>query len=347
MDQTVMRQQTDAFQKIVGQSPAMIRVQQQARRAAQSDATVLIQGESGTGKELIAEAVHRSSSRSGRPFVTINMAAVPETLIESELFGHAAGAFTGATAARKGCFEAAEGGTVFIDEIGDLELACQAKLLRVLESHMVTPVGSNDSQHVDVRVLAATNRDLRQMVADGEFREDLYYRLNVVGVWLPPLRQRREDVPLLIQHYLKQLCRENGKNLPTLSDNLREQLGRYDWPGNVRQLRNCIESMIVLSNGGPLTVDDLPEMVQPRHIKSGELELDVPRGVTLEDVERAVVLQRLDGCGGNRTQAAQSLGISVRTLQRRLKQWRVNGKARARQMRPAEESVAQPASAAS
>jgi DNA-binding NtrC family response regulator len=303
----------------------------QAQRAAATDATVLIQGESGTGKELIAEAIHRSSDRRAKPFVTINMAAVPDTLIESELFGHREGAFTGAGTSRTGRFESADGGTIFIDEIGDLKLASQSKLLRVLETHSVTPVGGNDDRQVDVRVLAATNRNLERMVAEGEFREDLYYRLNVVSLVVPPLRDRRSDIGALIDHYLDRICRGNDKSRPMLSDELMEYLEQYRWPGNIRQLRNCIESMIVLSSSDRLGIDDLPEIVRQRDESSERMRLDIPDHFSLEDVERVVVMQTLDDCHGNRTQAARSLGISVRTLQRRLKQWRIgqNGNGRA------------------
>jgi len=309
-----------AFAKIISHSDNMMRVFDQARRAAQTDATVLITGESGTGKELFAEAIHHSSPRREGRFVTINMAAVPETLIESELFGHAAGAFTGAAAERTGRFEIANKGSIFIDEIGDLKLASQAKLLRVLENHYVTPVGSNDNRKVDVRVIAATNRNLEEMVAEGEFREDLYYRLNVVGIHLPPLRARREDIEALVKYFLNELCRTNNKPSMTCEPALMEFLRSHDWPGNIRQLRNCVESMVVMADTTTLSLDDLPPIVHQRN-RRRDVQFDVPRGFTLEDVERAVVLQTLDGCNGNRTRAAQTLGISVRTLQRRLKRW--------------------------
>jgi transcriptional regulator with PAS, ATPase and Fis domain len=312
------------FEKIISHSDAMLSVFDQARRAAQADATVLVRGESGTGKELIAEAIHRNGPRRQHPFVTINMAAVPETLIESELFGHAAGAFTGAAAARTGKFEAADSGTIFIDEIGDLQLACQAKLLRVLENRQVTPVGSNDHREVDVRVIAATNRNLEKMVAEGEFREDLYYRLNVITITLPPLRDRREDIPPLVDYFLEEFCAANHKPRMVPDADLLQYLESYDWPGNIRQLRNCIESMVVLSDSEVLTMDDLPAMVRRRKQRT-DVRLEIPRGFTLEDVERVVVLQTLDSCEGNRTRAAQALGISVRTLQRRLKRWTAGG----------------------
>ena len=315
---------TSRFPKIIGQSPALRNVFEQIERAAEADATVLIQGESGTGKELVAEAIHQASHRRAGPLITVNMTAVPDTLIESELFGHEAGAFTGAGASRKGRFEAAQGGTIFIDEIGDLKLASQAKLLRVLENHNLSPVGSNDQRQIDVRVIAATNRKLEEMVAQGEFREDLYYRLNVVTISVPPLRQRRSDIPLLVEHYVDRICQANDKPRVALAEDLLQHLQDLAWPGNIRQLRNCLESMVVLSSHKVLTMHDLPDLVRRNEPLSSEPKVKVPEEFTLEDVEQAVVTERLDACGGNRTQAARSLGISVRTLQRRLKQWRIN-----------------------
>jgi transcriptional regulator with PAS, ATPase and Fis domain len=308
------------FEKIITCSDLMLPVFDQTSRAAAVDSTVLVTGESGTGKELIAEAIHYNSPRRDGPLVIVNMAAVPENLIESELFGHVAGAFTGSTGKRVGRFEAADRGTLFIDEIGDLASECQAKLLRVLENHCVTPVGSNEDKIPDVRVIAATNRNLEQMVHDGEFREELYYRLNVVSIALPPLRDRPEDIGPLVEHFLDEFSREYGRSAPVPDTKLMNFLESYHWPGNVRQLRNCVESMFVLADSSTLTMDDLPETVgteQPRDLA----RIEVPEGFTLEDVERAVVYQTLDRCRGNRTQAAKSLDISVRTLQRRLKKW--------------------------
>src|SRR5437773_2118020 len=235
------------FEKMIGSSRTILEVFEQARMAAQADCTVLVTGESGTGKELVAEALHHNSPRRHGPFMTVNMAAVPEHLVESELFGHVKGAFTGALAARTGRFEAAHGGTLFIDEIGDFALASQAKLLRVLENHVVTPVGSNDDKQVDVRAIAATSRRLEDMVKNGGFREDLYYRLNVVTIHLPALRERREDIPLLAAHFLKIFCGNHGKPEPEMDPALMDFLENFSWPGNVRQLRNVIENMVVLA----------------------------------------------------------------------------------------------------
>ena len=307
------------FEKIIGSSKVMLQVFDQARRAAQVDSTVLVTGESGTGKELVAEAIHQNSPRKKGPFVTVNMAAVPENLVESELFGHVKGAFTGATSARIGRFEASNDGTLFIDEIGDFALSSQAKLLRVLENHTITPIGSNDDKEVNVRVVAATSRNLEQMVEDHDFREDLYYRLNVITIRLPPLRTRREDIPLLVSHFLKQLCEANHRPELEVHPELMRFLEMYDWPGNVRQLRNCLESMIVLAHDTTLTLKDLPATIEEG--PPGGNGVEIPSGTTLKDLERAAVEQALEQYDGNRTRAAEALGISVRTLQRKLKSW--------------------------
>ena len=312
------------FDNLIGGSDAMHAVFDQIRRVAITDATVLITGESGTGKELVAEAIHNHSGRREGPYVAVNMAAIPETLVESELFGHAKGAFTGAATDRAGRFEAANGGTIFVDEIGDLELTSQAKLLRVLEDHHITAIGTNESKPVDVRVIAATSRQLEKMVADGAFREDLYYRLNVVAVALPPLRKRREDIRVLTDFFLQEACRANGRPLCAPDAELWRFLESYDWPGNVRQLRNCVESMVVLARSPVLTVDDLPSMVRNGK-PSSDPHFEIPKGFTLEEVEKVAIRQTLGRFGGNRTQAAQSLGISVRTLQRKLKRWQSDG----------------------
>jgi DNA-binding NtrC family response regulator len=280
---------------------------------------VLITGESGTGKELIAEALHQNSPRKSGPFVTINMAAVPEHLAESELFGHVKGAFTGAMSARVGRFEAADGGTLFIDEIGDFALHSQAKLLRVLENHVVTPVGSNDDKHVDVRAIAATSRKLDDMIRENKFREDLYYRLNVVTIHLPALRDRPEDIPLLTGHFLHNFSATHNKPDLQIDPSLMQFLQSFAWPGNVRQLRNTVESMVVLSSGNRLTLDSLPPTLDTdplldSHRFSGST-------TSLVDLQRAAVEKALADHNGHRTRAAESLGISVRTLQRKLKAW--------------------------
>lgn len=302
----------------------MLDVYHQVERVAQTHSTVLIRGESGTGKELVAEAIHRASDQKDGPFITFNIAAVPQNLIESELFGHLKGAFTDACNDRIGKFEAAASGTLFIDEIGDLQLESQAKLLRVLENRTVTPVGGNRSREIDVRVIAATNRHLEDMVTDGRFREDLYYRLNVVCISIPPLRERPDDIPLLIRHFLEASSRSYQHSCPRIDSELEDYLNTYHWPGNVRQLRNCVESMIVLACSDKLTIDDLPAMVREPHEQSCRVE--IPPGMTLNELERIAIEQALNRFRGNRTHAAHSLDISVRTLQRRMKTWNASGR---------------------
>ncbi len=316
------------FPNIVSRSPSMEPVFDAVENAAPVDCTVLITGESGTGKELIAEAVHQHSCRKDGHFVTVNMAAVPESLVESELFGHVKGSFTGAAANRKGRFEAANGGTLFIDEIGDLEQASQAKLLRALENRVVTPVGGNENREVDVRIVAATNRNLEQMVADGDFRDDLYYRLNIVRMSLPPLRDRPEDIDLLVSYFLEYFCKQYDRPAMQADQELMDFLRHYQWPGNVREIRNCVESMVVLSNAQQLTLDALPAIIrtatdsQSKHQSdSDKVQLEIPENVTLAEVEETVIKQVLERCDGNRTRAANELDISVRTLQRRLARW--------------------------
>src|SRR3954464_6275310 len=247
--------------QIIGQSKLMKDVFAKIQRAAPVDSTVLILGESGTGKELVAQALHHNSPRKKGPFVAVNCAAVPATLVESELFGHVRGAFTGATDRRMGRFEQADGGTLFIDEIGDFELGLQAKLLRVLETFMVTPVGGHEDRKVNVRVLAATSRDIRKMVEQGSFREDLYYRLNVVAITLPPLRERVDDVPILVEHFLKEIAEKKHTAPRRVSPEVMRRLVTYRWPGNVRGLRNALESMMVLADGELLTERDLPDRI--------------------------------------------------------------------------------------
>jgi DNA-binding NtrC family response regulator len=307
------------FEKIIGRSKAILDVFEQARLAAQADCTVLITGESGTGKELIAEALHHNSPRKNGPFITVNMAAVPEHLVESELFGHVKGAFTGAMAARMGRFEAAHNGTLFIDEIGDFALSSQAKLLRVLENHTITPIGSNDDKQVDVRAVAATSRHIEEMVRNHEFREDLYYRLNVVTINLPPLRERTEDIPLLVAAFLNSFCMAHGKSDLEVDSGLMQFFETFEWPGNVRQLRNTIESMVVLSRGNRLTMENLPANLETDPLLTSVHS--APATSSLVALQRAAVEKALAEFNGHRTRAAESLGISVRTLQRKLKAW--------------------------
>lgn len=313
--------------QIVGQSKLMKDVFAKIQRAAPVDSTVLILGDSGTGKELVAQALHHNSPRKKGPFVAVNIAAVPPTLVESELFGHVRGAFTGATDKRMGRFEQADGGTLFIDEVGDFELPLQAKLLRVLESLTVTPVGGHEDRKVNVRVLAATSRDIRKMVEQGTFREDLYYRLNVVSIVLPPLRDRPDDVPILVEHFLKEITEHKHTASRRVSPEVMRRFMTYRWPGNVRELRNILESMMVLADGEILTENDLPETITSTStttsadVAPGALPIDMK----IVDLEKLAISKALNQCDGNRTHAAGRLGISVRTLQRKLRQFEKEG----------------------
>jgi DNA-binding NtrC family response regulator len=319
-----LRQRLDqrfGLDKIVGQSKQMKDVFAKVQRAAPVDSTVLILGESGTGKELVAQALHHNSHRKKGPFVAVNCAAVPATLVESELFGHVRGAFTGATDRRMGRFEQADGGTLFIDEIGDFEIGLQAKLLRVLETLTVTPVGGHEDRKVDVRVLAATSRDIRKMVDEGTFREDLYYRLNVVTITLPPLRERPDDIPILVEHFLKEISEHKHTPAKRVSPEVMRRFQQYRWQGNVRELRNMLESMMVLADGDVLTERDLPERIAAGSTPSTGAPQEIPAGLTMEELERLAITKALDQFGGNRTHAANRLGISVRTLQRKLRQY--------------------------
>jgi DNA-binding NtrC family response regulator len=305
---------------LVGQSRQMNEVFNKIRRAAPVDSTVLILGESGTGKELVAQALHHNSPRKKGPFVAVNCAAVPASLVESELFGHVRGAFTGATDRRVGRFEQADGGTLFIDEIGDFELGLQAKLLRVLETLTVTPVGGHEDHKANVRVLAATSRDIHQMVAKGLFREDLFYRLNVVTIHLPPLRDRPDDIPMLVEHFLRDITEQKHTAPRRLSREVMARLESYRWPGNVRELRNTLESMMVLADSEIMTEKDLPDRVASGSAPGGAPQ-QIPTGLTMEELEKLAITKALDQCSGNRTHAAGRLGISVRTLQRKLRQY--------------------------
>jgi two-component system response regulator HydG len=309
-----------AFGGILGRSGPMQRVFDVMNQVADTDATVLITGESGTGKELVAHALHRAGSRRDAPFVALNCAALAEGVLESELFGHEKGSFTGATARRKGRFEAANGGTLFLDEIGDMPLATQAHLLRALESGEVVRVGSNDPVRVDVRVIAATHRDLGTLVREGSFREDLGFRLRVVQLELPPLRERLADLPGLAEHFLAEAARRHGKPAKRLSAEALELLTGYRWPGNVRELRNAVEAMVLLSRGATVGPDAVPPYVRPRGGEPPEL-LQTLSGLPLAQVERALVTNTLRDVGGNRERAAQLLGISTRTLYRKIREF--------------------------
>ncbi len=318
-------QERFAFQNIIYHSPRMEEVMGLVARVAPSQATVLIRGESGTGKELIANAIHYASTRSDQPFVKVSCAAIPETLLESELFGHEKGAFTGAIQKRMGRFEEADGGTIFLDEIGELTLSTQVKLLRVLQEREFQRLGSNLNLKTDVRLIAATHRNLEEAMRQGLFREDLYYRLNVISILLPPLRERREDIPLLIDHFLKKYSEINHKKIVDLSKEARALLMRYSYPGNIRELENIIERAVVLCRGEIITTQDLPF-----HLKeeTSEREWKVPgKGKTLfesiEEIERDLIIKALEQHQGIQTRAAESLGISERVLRYKIKKYKI------------------------
>jgi len=309
------------FEGIIGGSEPMQNVFDTLRQVSASMATVLILGESGTGKELVARAIHANSPRRGNHFVPLNCAALSETILESELFGHEKGAFTGATQTRKGRFEYAHGGTLFLDEIGDLPAATQVKLLRVIEYGEVFRVGSNEPLKVDVRLLAATNKDLMTLVREGTFREDLYYRLKVVTIELPPLRERLEDLPLLVQSFIDEFSRQQGKKSAEITPAAMELLYNYDWPGNVRELRNCVESMIVLDKDGKIDAEDVPRYVKQQDEAGSSSGVG---GVNLEEKEKESIRKALALCEGNREKAAKMLGIGERTLYRKIKRYGFN-----------------------
>ncbi|MFZ5824549.1 MAG: sigma-54-dependent transcriptional regulator [Bacillota bacterium] len=309
-------------QGLLGDSPPMLEVLRKIQRVAQADVSVLILGETGTGKELVARAIHTNSPRAARPFVAVNCAALPENLLESELFGHEKGAFTGAQSRKPGRFELADGGTLLLDEIGDMPLAVQAKLLRVLESRQVEPLGSTRALPVDLRVLAATHRDLPEMVKQGNFREDLYFRLAVVPITLPALRERRGDVGLLAHHLLKGFAERHGKEFLGFSSQALQALESYRWPGNVRELRNLMEQVAVLWDGGQVDLEHLPEYLTApgrEAVAPGQSLKEEVRSLKA-DYEQERILAALRSVGGNRTQAARLLGISRRALQLKLKE---------------------------
>jgi two-component system, NtrC family, response regulator AtoC len=301
------------FEGLIGQSHQMVEIYKLIARMAALDTTVLIEGETGTGKELVARAIHGASARAARPFVVVDCAALPETLFESELFGHERGAFTGAFAARRGLLETSTGGTCVLDEIGELTAPLQAKLLRTLQERSIRRVGGNDAIPVDVRVIAATNRDLRRLVADGGFRDDLYYRLNVVTITVPPLRERASDIPLLAQHFLEIFARRSGRPIRRLAPEAVALLAGYRWPGNVRELEHVIERATALSAAETLLPDDLPPHLREERDRAPRLPAD---GMTLEDVKRWYVNKVLEESGGNKLRAAELLGIDRRTLYR-------------------------------
>ena len=301
---------SDAFREVVGL----------AHRVAESDATILVLGESGTGKEVIAREIHRASARASKPFVAVNCSAIPEGLLESELFGHEKGAFTGAVRQKRGRFEAADGGTVFLDEIGDMSPALQAKLLRFLQDHTFQRVGGSKDIDVDVRVLAATNKDLEKEIEQGSFRDDLYFRLNVVTITMPPLRERSEDIPLLVNHFLQRFAAPGAKPKKMSPKAIRLAMGA-DWPGNVRELENAVQRAVILSRGETIFPEHLPAKIQAAVDDSDGAS---PGGRTMREVERDTIVKTLRETDGNRTHAARILGISRRTLQNKIKEYGID-----------------------
>ena len=308
---------------MIGQSREILDVMQVVEMVSRSDAPVFIQGESGTGKELVATAVHRRSDRADRPFLQLNCAAIPENLMESTLFGHIQGSFTGASKTTKGIFEEADGGTLLLDEISEISPGMQAKLLRVLQEQQFTKVGSHKPIDVDVRIVATSNRDIKALVREGQFREDLFYRLNVVPILVPPLRERKDDIPILLDHFLDLFCRKYGQPKKTISTDTRRQLEHYSWPGNVREMKNSTERAILFAG-------DLPQLEMEHFFPSASRETsslasDFTGSNTIAEVEKQAILATLEGTGNNRTQAARILDISVKTLRNKLKLYEIDG----------------------
>ena len=309
---------------LIGRSAAMTRLLDLVAQVAPSEATVLVTGESGTGKEMIAGAIHTNSPRKKGPFIRINCAAITETLLESELFGHEKGSFTGADRRKEGKFRQADRGTIFLDEVSEMSLGMQVKLLRVLQEREFSRVGGEEVIRVDVRVIAATNRDLLRAVTEGRFREDLYYRLNVVTLRVPPLRERKEDIPLLAQHFLKIFAERNRKMLNGFTPRAMDRLLRYPWPGNVRELMNTIERGVVLCRADVLDEGDVSPVLEAESPQAAAQPAGVAAaatGASLEDVEKAAILKTLDEAGGNKSEAARRLGITRRTLHLKLKKY--------------------------
>ncbi len=311
-------QKRSQFSNIIGKSDSMRRIFEVVQLVSASKASVLITGESGTGKEMIADAIHYNSDRKDKPLIKVHCAALSETLLESELFGHERGAFTGAVARKRGRFELAHRGTIFLDEIGEVSPGVQIKLLRVLQDKTFERVGGEESIEVDCRVIAATNRDLSQAIKQGQFREDLYYRLNVVNIHLPPLRERKDDIPLLISSFLTEFAEASGKRLDGLDPKARTVLYNYHWPGNVRELRNCLESAVVLARGSLITLEDLPPHIRTDADKN-YVKLSV--GISLAQAEAELIRAQLLAQNGNKTKAAEVLGIGRKTLHRKIQEY--------------------------
>lgn len=311
-----------SLDNIIGKSAEMQRVLNMVRKVADTKASVLITGESGVGKEVFADAIHKLSSRRDASFVKVHCAALSETLLESELFGHEKGAFTGAESLHKGRFELAHGGTIFLDEIGEINMSVQIKLLRVLQEKKFERVGGEKTIEVDVRVLAATNRNLEEEVKAGRFRQDLFYRLNVIRLEVPPLRERKDDIPLLMNAFLEKFAKENGKAVTGFDQRARAAMYKYDWPGNIRELENCVESAVVMAGGSEITLEDLPPTVS----KATQAEsISIPVGITLDEAERIVIEENLAANKGNKSKTADILGIGRKTLHRKLAEYGMAG----------------------
>jgi two-component system NtrC family response regulator len=310
------------FENILGHSDVLLEVLDMAARAALSNSTVLIRGETGTGKELLARAIHFNSSRSNNPLVTINCGAIPKDLLESELFGHRRGAFTGAVADKKGRIELADGGTLFLDEIAEMSPDLQVKLLRLIQGGEIEKIGSEVKTRVDVRILAASHRDLQAMIEDGTFREDLYYRLAVIPLVMPPLRERPEDIPDLVQHFFRKSQEKNKRPELVMSASLLPYFVRHRWPGNVRELENILERIVVLARGGDITIEDLPQFLRQEKAGVDALEIDLPpQGISLEAIEKELILRALHRCDWNQTRAARYLDLSRKTLIYRIEKY--------------------------
>jgi len=313
------------FDELIGQSPPMRKLIDRLERVADTETSILITGETGTGKELVAQALHRRSRRHKGPFVAVNCAALPDTLLESELFGHKSGAFTDAKTERKGLFFQADGGTLFFDEIGDFPMALQPKLLRSLEERCVRPIGGTSEVAFDVRIIAATNRDIETAVEENRFREDLYYRINVIQIDLPPLRERGTDILLLARHFVEQFSIRSDKQIAGISDTASEKLLNYSWPGNIRELRNTIERAVVLTRYEKISVDDLPEKIRDYKTSNFLVGSDNPSElIPVQEVERRYILHVLKTVGGNKTLAARVLGLDRKTLYRKLQFYKVD-----------------------
>ena len=300
---------------MIGKSVELTKVRTLISKAAPTKASVLITGESGVGKELVANAIHKQSPRKNNPFIIVHCAALSESLLESELFGFEKGAFTGAENMHKGRFELANGGTIFLDEIGEINQATQVKLLRVLQEKKFERVGGEQTIEVDVRVVAATNKNLEEEVRAGRFREDLFYRLNVVRIEMPSLRERKDDIPLLVHSFLREFNVENGKNITGFDNKSKAAMLKYNWPGNIRELKNCVESAVVMCSGNEITIEDLPNSIQA---KSQEKSIIIPMGITMEEAEMIIIQETLAANNGNKTKTADVLGIGRKTLHRKL-----------------------------